>query len=48
VGTPERVKRALSRMSELTGVTEIMAQDFLDDPALRLRNYALLARAFGL
>jgi hypothetical protein len=35
-------------MSELTGVTEFMAQDFPDDPDLRLRNYALLARTFGL
>lgn len=42
VGTPERVKAMIGRMSELTGVTEFMVQDFLDDPDLRLRNYALL------
>ena len=48
VGTPERIKAMIGRMSELTGVTEFMVQDFLDDPDLRLRNYALLARTFAL
>ena len=48
VGTPDRVAAVLRRMAEQTGVTEFMAQDFLDDPALRLRNYELLARAFRL
>jgi alkanesulfonate monooxygenase SsuD/methylene tetrahydromethanopterin reductase-like flavin-dependent oxidoreductase (luciferase family) len=48
VGTPERVKMALMRMAEETGVNEFMIQDFLDDQALRVRNYALLARAFDL
>ena len=38
----------IGRMSELTGVSEFMVQDFLDDPDLRLRNYALLARTFAL
>ena len=47
VGTPERVKAVIGRMSALTGVTEFMAQDFLVDPELRLRNYALLARTFN-
>jgi hypothetical protein len=31
-----------------SGATEFMAQDFLDQSDLRLRNYALLARTFGL
>jgi hypothetical protein len=35
-------------MSQLTGVTEFMAQHFLVDPDLRLRNYEFLARAFSL
>jgi len=48
VGTAERVQRVIGRMSELTGVTEFMVQDFLDDPGLRHRNYELLARAFQL
>ncbi len=48
VGTPERVKAVLARMAELTGVDEFMIQDFLDDPAIRLRNYELLARSFRL
>lgn len=48
VGTPERVKAVLHRMSALTGATEFMVQDFLDDPALRLRNCELLARVFDL
>jgi luciferase family oxidoreductase group 1 len=47
VGTPERVKATLSRMAAETGIGEFMIQDFLDDPQLRLRNYELLARAFG-
>jgi luciferase family oxidoreductase group 1 len=48
VGTPDRVAAVLRRMAEQTGVTEFMVQEFLDDPALRLRNYELLARAFRL
>lgn len=48
VGTPERVKETLLRMAGETGIDEFMIQDFLDDPELRLRNYTLLARAFGL
>lgn len=47
VGTPERIRMALLRMAELTGVTEFMLQDFLDDPSVRCRNYDLLARAFA-
>ena len=48
VGTPQRIKAVIERMSQLTGATEFMVQDFLDDPDLRLRNYTLLARTFGL
>jgi luciferase family oxidoreductase group 1 len=48
VGTPERVKAILLRMADETGIGEFMIQDFLDDPQLRLRNYELMARAFGL
>ncbi|MNL79910.1 hypothetical protein D3C87_2066200 [compost metagenome] len=48
VGTPEWVKATLARMTEETGITEFMIQDFLDDPAIRLRNYELLAKAFAL
>lgn len=48
IGTPERVRSVLERMAAETGVEEFMVQDFLDDPALRLRQYALLASAFGL
>lgn len=47
VGTPERVKATLLRMAEITGAREFMIQDFLDDPALRLRNYELLLRALA-
>lgn len=43
VGTPERVKEILTRMTAETGISEFMIQDFLDDPQLRLRNYELLA-----
>lgn len=46
VGTLERVQATLARMTEETGITEFMIQDFLDDPALRLRNYEILAKAF--
>ena len=48
VGTLERVKATLARMTEETGITEFMIQDFLDDPAIRLRNYEILAKAFAL
>jgi luciferase family oxidoreductase group 1 len=48
VGTPAGVKTRLQRMAAITGADEFMIQDFLDDPALRLRNYGLLAREFGL
>ncbi|MNU02070.1 hypothetical protein D3C72_2456710 [compost metagenome] len=48
VGTLERVKATLAHMTEETGITEFMIQDFLDDPAIRLRNYELLAKAFAL
>lgn len=47
VGTPPRVKATLERMAALTGAREFMIQDFLDDPALRLRNYELLVRALA-
>lgn len=48
VGTADSVRARLRRMADITGVGEFMIQDFLDDPALRLRNYELLARAFDL
>lgn len=48
VGSPERVRRAIERMVEITGAGEIMVQDVLHDAGLRLRNYELLARIFGL
>lgn len=48
VGTPAGVEARLRRMAAITGTDEFMIQDFLDDPALRLRNYGLLARTFGL
>lgn len=48
VGSPERVKSVLARMTATTGATEIMVQDVLHDADLRLRNYELLARTFGL
>jgi luciferase family oxidoreductase group 1 len=48
VGTPASVKARLRRMAEITGAEEFMVQDFLDDPDLRLRNYKVLAREFGL
>jgi luciferase family oxidoreductase group 1 len=48
VGTPDGVKARLQRMAEITGAQEFMIQDFLEDPALRLRNYEMLARAFDL
>lgn len=48
VGTPAGVKARLQRMAEITGAQEFMIQDFLDDPALRLRNYERLAHEFGL
>ncbi|KRE22649.1 hypothetical protein ASE66_26045 [Bosea sp. Root483D1] len=44
VGTPERVASKLRHMAAITGADEFMIQDFLDDPALRLRNYELLLR----
>jgi luciferase family oxidoreductase group 1 len=47
VGTPARAKAALERMAAQTGAREFMIQDFLDDPALRLRNYELLVRALA-
>ena len=47
VGTPERVAGRLRRMAAITGADEFMIQDFLDDPALRLRNYELLLRALS-
>ena len=46
IGTPERVRQVIERMSYETGVDEFMLQDFLDEPALRLRNYSLLMKAF--
>lgn len=46
IGTPERVRQVIERMSRDTGVDEFMVQEFLDDPALRLRNYTLLMNAF--
>lgn len=48
IGTPDRVYRILKNMAAKSGVTEFMLQDFLDDPVLRLNNYALIARQFGL
>ena len=48
VGTLERVKTTLARMTAETGITEFMIQDFLDDPAIRLRNYELLAKGLAL
>ncbi|CAN5199226.1 LLM class flavin-dependent oxidoreductase [soil metagenome] len=47
-GTPAGVKDRLRRMADITGASEFMIQDFLDDPALRLRNYEWLAREFEL
>lgn len=48
VGSPERVKSIIERMVGITGAEEIMVQDVLHDAELRLRNYELLARTFGL
>lgn len=48
IGTPERVKAVVERITRDTGATEIMVQDVLHDAALRHRNYELLARTFGL
>lgn len=48
VGTPERVKSMVERMVHVTGATEIMVQDVLHDADLRVRNYELLAKTFGL
>jgi luciferase family oxidoreductase group 1 len=44
VGTPARVKAVIERMAKETGACEVMVQEFLDDPELRLRNCELLAQ----
>lgn len=48
VGSPERVRRVIERMIDATGTQEIMVQDVLHDPDLRLRHYDLLAQTFSL
>lgn len=48
VGTPGYVRQVIERMARDTGVDEFMVQEFFDDPELRLRNYTLLAREFGI
>lgn len=48
VGSPERVRRVIERMIDATGTDEIMVQDVLHDPDLRLRHYQLLSETFGL
>jgi luciferase family oxidoreductase group 1 len=48
VGTPERVRDALTRLAADHGVGEIVVNTLTHDPEDRLRSHELLAQAFGL
>jgi luciferase family oxidoreductase group 1 len=47
VGTPDRVRRGIERMAELTLADEVMLATHAHDPAARIRSYQLIAGAFG-
>jgi luciferase family oxidoreductase group 1 len=48
VGSPATIREHLTRLSDQTGVREIMITTMIHDHALRRRSYALLADAFAL
>jgi luciferase family oxidoreductase group 1 len=48
VGSPERVRRELSRMADALKLDEIMAVTIVHDHRARLRSYELLSQAFDL
>ena len=48
VGTPERVRDALTRLASDHGVGEIVVNTLTHDPEDRLRSHQLLAEAFAL
>jgi alkanesulfonate monooxygenase SsuD/methylene tetrahydromethanopterin reductase-like flavin-dependent oxidoreductase (luciferase family) len=47
VGSPARVRAALSALAEEYGVDELMVLTVCHDPLARLRSYELLAEAFA-
>lgn len=48
VGDPDEVKAEIEARAESSGATEIMIAGNTYDPALRLRSFELIAKAFGL
>jgi alkanesulfonate monooxygenase SsuD/methylene tetrahydromethanopterin reductase-like flavin-dependent oxidoreductase (luciferase family) len=48
VGSPDRVRRQLAELVDLTGADELMITTMTHGPAARLRSYRLVAEATGL
>ncbi len=47
-GSPDKVRRQLAELVDLTGADELMITTMTHGPAARLRSYRLVAEATGL